>query len=504
MCRQRAWLALCLAMLFLTACSTAPSPTPSPNDSTVSDPAPGEEEAPKVFTLAYSRSDSLDPFKMTTRVNRELGALLYEGLTTLDESMHAQNALAESVSVSDTTVVATLRADAVFSDGSTVTAADVVTSFEAAKASDAYAALLSGVDFAAADENDPRTVTFTFAARDPYAAACLCFPVVRVNADGTVLGSGPYVFDHTPRLVANPHAEAGTITEIRLLDLVDDASVAKGLDLGNISYFFSNLADGEVPRVSSATAAVPMNCMVFLGVNSARTATANSELRQALSLALDRQKLVENAFAGYAQAATTTFLPAFAAGEEYTALATTAERDAARDKLAALGYTTTGATTTPSAPKPKTLSLTLLVNGDNGFKSAMALQIKEQLAAVGVTVTVEQKPFAAYQNAVKWGQYDLCIGEVRLCENMDLSPLLTRDGAAAYGVSSRGAAAESYAAFCAGTVSFAEFTAAFAADLPYIPVCFRCGMAAYDRSLTNVSPTAFQAYAGLKNWQSGN
>ena len=41
---------------------------------------------------------------------------------------------------------------------------------------------------------------------------------------------------------------------------------------------------------------------------------------------------------------------------------------------------------------------------------------------------------------------------------------------------------------------------AFAASLPYIPLCWRCGLAAYDRALTNVTPTGYDPYAGLDKW----
>lgn len=500
---------LCLSLLLLTACSSTPDPVaPSPTTpTTTADTSAATPDKALTFTLAYSRSDSLDPFKMTSRVNRELCGLLYEGLTAPDESMHVQNVLAESVQTAGTTVIATLRADAVFSDGSAVTADDVVTSFEAARNAEPYRELLRGVDSAKTVKGDTRTVTFTFKELDPYAAACLSFPVIRTRPDGVVLGSGPFVFENSPRLVANPHVPAGNVTEVRLLDLVDDDSLAKGLELGNLTYFFSNLADGTIPRVNAATASVPMNCLVFLGVNSAHSPMANAETRAALSLALDRARIADGAFGGYAEAATTMFPPKFVAGETVTALATGADRDAAKTKLSAQGYATPDATTTTAnrpGKKPNVLSLTLLVNGDNGFKSAMAELVRDQLQAVGVNVTVQSLSFSDYQSAVKRGQYDLYIGEIRLGANMDLSPLLLKGGAAAYGVAADSAAAASYTAFRAGQASLGDFTAAFAADLPLIPVCWRSGMAAYNRALTKVTPTAYSVYAGLQNWQSGN
>lgn len=494
--------ALLSAVIFLSACTAPTAPTPDSSEP-VAPPTPPTPPAETVFTLAYSRSDSLNPFLMTTQVNRQLGELLYEGLTTLDASLHAQQALAADVRVSETTVTATLRDDAVFSDGSAVTAADVLASFEAAKACDTYTALLDGVSEAEVSEDAPKTVVFTLKAPDPYAAACLIFPVVRVKEDGTVLGSGRYVFDATPRLTANPQRETGATTEIRLLDLVDDESIAKGLELGNISYFYTHLADGTIPRVTSATTTVPTNSLVFLGANASRETMAKAEVRRAVSQALDRTALAAQAFAGYAQPALTTLPPAFVANESVTTLAATSQVDAAKTALAAVGYTVPGVEP-PETGKEKRLSLTLLVNSDNGFKSALATQIKDQLEAVGVTVTVVDLPFKDYTVALRRGRYDLYIGELRLCANMDLSPLLKKGGTAFYGTSTRNGAVSAYAAFREGETTLTTFSAVFSEELPYIPVCWRHGMAAYDRSLTNVFPAAFSVYAGLENWTSGN
>ncbi|MBO5796955.1 MAG: hypothetical protein J6R77_01230, partial [Clostridia bacterium] len=235
--RFRRLIAWCLALLFLPACSTVP-PTVKP-EPTPSAPTKPAEPTPHTVTLAYSRSDSLDPFQMTSRVNRELSTLLYEGLTRLDEAMQPQNALAELVQVKGERVTARLRADAVFSDGSAVTAADVVASFTAAKESAAYAPLLWEFKEATAAE-DARTVTFTLSKPDPFAAACLTFPVVRANGN-TPLGSGRYVYDPAPRLVANPYWGEVTVPEIRLLDLVNDEERAGGVEVGSVTCFFSDL-----------------------------------------------------------------------------------------------------------------------------------------------------------------------------------------------------------------------------------------------------------------------
>ena len=486
-------------MLFLSACSTVP-PTTKP-ETTPTTPTEPVEPVPHTVTLAYSRSDSLDPFKMTSRVNRELGALLYEGLTALDGAMQPQNALAEWVKVSGQTVTARLRADAVFSDGSAVTAADVVASFTAAKESAAYAPLLREFKEATAAE-DARTVTFTLTKPDPFAAACLTFPVVRAT-DGTVLGSGRYVYDPAPRLLANPHWGEVTVPEIRLLDLVNDDERAGGVDVGSVTCFFSDLSAGSIPRVSGGLTSVPLNYLVYLGVNSGRQALTPS-VRIALSRAIDRTRGADSVFAGYADATATPFHPLFLQGQGVDASVDEGNKTAAMSLLVSAGFAVPDKELMPPKGNTKTLSLNLLVCEDNGFKTALATYVKDQLATVGISVTLVPLPYDDYLVALRRGRYDLYIGEVRLAENMDLSPLLTKNGAAVFGVDVKGEAAKSYEAFLAGEQTLSEFLFAFSADSPFIPLYWRRGLAAYNRALTNVHPTAFDVYAGLENWKLTN
>lgn len=129
-------LAAALLVFCVSGCSTIPkelltgsSEAPAPVSSEVPHPA-----VSTVFTLSFSREDTLNPYAAKTRVNLDLATLLYSGLTTLDESFTPQMAAATSVSSGDATHwTAVIREGALFSDGSQVTPADVTASFQLAK-----------------------------------------------------------------------------------------------------------------------------------------------------------------------------------------------------------------------------------------------------------------------------------------------------------------------------------------------------------------------------------
>ncbi len=492
--RFRRLCAVCFLLMTLTACSTV-TPTVPPVT-----PPPVTEEAtpltPSALSLAYSRADSLDPFKMTSRVNRELVPLLYEGLTVLDATMQPQPQLAESVQLHGTEMTVRLAEGALFSDGTPVGVEDVLASFAAARESEAYVALLANVTEAVAAE-DGRSVIFTLAEEDVLAAACLTFPVVRYAEDGTVLGSGNYVFESTPRLVASRFGEPVSFAEIRLLDLVNDSECTKGVELGRVSYFYSDLTDGELPRVSVAATAVDTEYLVFLGMNAQRRVFEEAAVRRAVSLAVDRTRLAESAFAGYAAAAETPFPVPFSETQLSAVYAAAADGEAAVTLLANAGYAVPNGVDETA----KTAALSLLVCADNTFKTALADLIKVQLETVGFAVTVVALPYDDYFVALRNGRCDLYIGEVRMTANMDFSPWFSRGGAASYGVDVKGEAANAYAAFRKGDISVAAFAAVMAQDVPFAPLCWRRGMAVYARELRFVEPTASHAYAGLEKWK---
>lgn len=79
------------------------------------------------------------------------------------------------------------------------------------------------------------------------------------------------------------------------------------------------------------------------------------------------------------------------------------------------------------------IRLTLLCNLDNTARTAAAELLKEQLAAVGIEITVRTVNWNAYLSELSAGSFDLYIGEVKLQGNMNLSALVTEKSGACFG-----------------------------------------------------------------------
>ncbi len=97
------------------------------------------------LSLFYCANDSINPYLATTNTNRQLSWLLYDPLVRLNANYETEYVLAQSVVLTDAHCVVNLK-EASFSDGTLLTAEDVIYSLELAKKSSTkYAEQLADV-----------------------------------------------------------------------------------------------------------------------------------------------------------------------------------------------------------------------------------------------------------------------------------------------------------------------------------------------------------------------
>ncbi len=515
--------------LLLAVCLCAGLCACSDNAQTPEQDTPSHDETaePKItcpLTLPVAHSDTLDPFKAQSAVNRSLITLLYDPLVTVGADFQPQLILADSYSLNGKTLSITLK-KAYFTDSSAVTAADVEYSFEKAKKSDYYSARLSNISSADGSGN---TVVFTLRSDDVLALSCLDFPIVK---DGTVqaqhdstnlyeiappVGSGRYVLKGTvpnATLVANKSNVRGFdpyITEINLFEVTDSDGMAYGLQIGNYDCWYNDLSSGEYTRVNAGLAVVPTNNFVYLAFNSDKTIFQQTEVRKAVSMLIDRESIVSMGFQGHATASVLPFNTAWS-GIENIAVnsATIAQTQAALNLLEGAGYTNINGYGY-RASRTRSLNCTLTVCSDNPFKLAAAQQIKEQLAAVNFNVKIVELGYKDYVQAIANGEFEMYLGEIRIPANMDLSQFFNHNGAAnavmeaeiEEGLWELNPSVDAYRSFVSGSLSLTDFCLLFDKETPFVPVCFRNAVQVYSRDFTTeISGTCYDNFYGIDKWQ---
>lgn len=477
---------LCLLLCagLLGGCSTLPETSaPTLWDDGESAPTVTRPQKEYASVLPYSADDSLHPYKAATAVNRRMVSLLYEGLTAIDGEWNAVPSLATWEQTDATHLTFTLREDAVFSDGSPVTASDVTASFRAARQSDAYATLTANI--AAIYILDSRTLSATLYAADPHAASAFSFPVIREQG-GTVFGSGPYYAENAV-LKPNPHKEVPATTVWTLRDLSRESEMAYALETGEIAWYFTELTDGEPPR-SIATVgqtAVTLNDLLFVGVNARRGVLGRADVRRSLSEALSRKELCTAALADYAVPAVTPFVPTWSGADGLPALSETENIANSVAIWEEIGY--------------NKLNIEFLYCAESPSHVALAEQVMAQYARAGVTLRAAAVTREEYAERVQNGEFDMYLGEMRLSADLSLRPFFSGD--AATGMAATGSAL--YARYLSGELTATAFCASFNEELPFIPLCWKQGVAVYAERLRGVTPTGADAYGNIVNWTFG-
>lgn len=231
------WIALflCLFICLASLASCGREPTDEASTAAVSGEKTAISESQKnaggtgKLSLPYVKGDSLNPFTAKSLPNQMLSTVLYDSLYSVDATLSPQPLLAASGSVSGTQVRVALKSGLVFSDGSSLSASDVVYSFEKAAASPHYRAQLSNFSSAKVQSGD---IIFTMKEVDPYALSCLDFAIIKRGSDSSEtaipVGSGRYSAvrgDSSVTLKANKSWLNGNTTKFASISQIGRAHV---------------------------------------------------------------------------------------------------------------------------------------------------------------------------------------------------------------------------------------------------------------------------------------
>lgn len=445
------------------------------------------------YTLPYLRSDSLNPFTAKEEINKSIATLLYDSLFAIDNSYKPTPLIAESFKNENDKITVKLKA-VKFTDGTSVTANDVVYSFEAAKDSDNYSTYLTNISSASASGDGQ--VVFNLISKNPYEASNLFFPVIKKDSDkdkessddyskSIPVGSGRYTVTQSGDkkvLVFNKDRLGGyqpVYNQVGLKDVTEVTAMPNMLTLGQIDYYNDNLTRGKFDRYSGTASKKNTSNFTFLGVNCEEEIMADSRVRRAIALLIDREDLAEVSYAGFAQATSTPFPSGFYGLKGCTLPTLKTDKEAAVELLKKAGYDKVSESGTRYGEKGS-LRLRLVVNFENDFRLAMARNIQQALAKADITVDISEMSFERYLSAIVNGECELYIGEAVLSNSIDLTRFFEEDGKLSFGVEKDGKSAAKYEKLEKGEIGMQEFIDSFADELPFIPVLYRKSLAVHS------------------------
>lgn len=462
----------------------------------------------KGFSLAYDPTADLHPITGDSRVNQLLTSLIYEGLYELDECFSPQPVLARSAAVDDSGLVwtITLREGVVFSDGTPLEAAHVVSSLKTAKKSTLYSGRLSHVASVRAVDG---AVVITLTEPNSRFLSLLDIPVVLETEEEPPLGTGRYRYARDGEslyLLANYNRD-GTLpyAAITLCPVTAADERVAAFDSGAVS---AVTADFSSPYELGYSCSYEVwdyatTDLLYVGFKVTDGPCQSNLVRQAFAKAFDRVSIAGEQLNGHAEPAA---LPVHPLGEDWVAEAAAAlgyDPTEAAELLVQAGYTLNEADGL-LYQKRTALSVTLLVNSENSVKCAIADMLAAELQTLGVTVTVNKLVWKDYLTALKKGEFDLYLGEVRLTADFDVTELLS--GSLNYGgydaapltelLTNR----EIYSGE-AGEWMNRLLWNAFAEEVPFAPLCFkRESLLVRWDTVSGLAPTRSDPFRNMENW----
>lgn len=302
----------------------------------------------------------------------------------------------------------TLRDDARFSDGSPVTADDVVYTYETVLSPSSKSLHHKGFTdrYAAVEALGPRRVRFWL--KQPLATLRSDLDFGIVSRSG--LGSGPFVLRELTSthalLDANPHFFGAKPRTAHLqIKFVRDAAARLLMLVGGSADVIQNSVRMDLieevrtrPRVKIDSASSVI--LTYMMLNNADPRLADPRVRQAIALAIDRPALVQAKFGGHAKLATGLLPPQHWA---YHGDVPRWDRDLARARrlLDEAGHPDPDG----DGPRPR-FSLVYKTSSD-AFRVSIARLIAAQLAEIGIDVEVRSFEFGTFFADIKRGAYQL-------------------------------------------------------------------------------------------------
>lgn len=396
------------------------------------------------ISIYSHKPDTLCPIISKNQANIQMLGIVYEGLISLADNLYPEPCLAESVAVSDDGLVWTvnLRQNVQWHDGSAFVAEDVVYTVNQIKKNpdSIYFYNVSNIKNITVLEQNKLKIEVN----EPWSnfVNLLYFPIIKNGAEEIdanafmPVGTGPYKYEDRKEvnavyLVKNDNWWGGTsATDMITVKIIPDKSTALyTFGSGGIDMMLADDMDwGKFadPVISShTTMSTPV--FHFIGFNHRNDVLALPEVRCAISYAVDRSKIIDEAMMGYATAATMPIHPDwFVCGNKI--IDTNQNKAAAKRAFTDNQWQMTdGVYKKIIEESSLSTNLKILYNEENPVRESIATLVEKQLEEQGFAITLEKVKFEEYQARLADGEYDMFIGSYIVSPEIGFS-MITSEG----------------------------------------------------------------------------
>ncbi len=395
------------------------------------------------LTLFMPSPDTMHPLYTKQKENMKIFDLIYDSLIYLGEDLSVVPQLSEGCTVSADckSITFTLRKGITWHDGTPFTSKDAKYTFDAILAPGYEGPYRQNVAHITKVEIAD-DLHFTVYLDSPYARVLnlLTFPIIpshKTDIDKIPCGTGQYKYSEYKEkeymlLKKNTLWQLGDVpieetVSVKILDITND--ITSILNLGEISAV--TLSASDLPETGIIDTmqqfAFPSLRYEFLGFNMSNIIFSQSDVRHAISAAINRQSILDDVYFGKGRIANSPIHPvAYFYNKEVD------KTDYIKDKYISILRENGWADNDSNGVYDKisedgdiySIDATLLVNEDNKFRLNSAELIADMLSESGIRVAVEAVPWEEYCERIENGEYSMFLGGIDFSADFDFTNLL--------------------------------------------------------------------------------
>lgn len=428
----------CLLMIFVmllslfTGCRGSEKPYEPTGDALgdTNDITKEDEQEPQALTLTYYKELSINPLSCNDYTNRAIFSLMYQSLFSVSREYKIEPVLCKNYRISPDMKSYTFYVEsAVFSNGATLTAADVAATLQAARQSKIYSGRFRHIDDISLTEDGGVRIQLNTPMEN--LPLLLDIPIL-LAADvenPRPAGTGPYVLDETGhtsylRRRSDWWCQSDLVVTADAITLLQAESNPKIRDEFQFGQLNLVCADPGSDKFADYRSDFELwNCengmFLFLACSMDSEVFSNSEVRTALTHAVDRETITETHYRGYAQGVTLPASPHFPYYSQSLA-----------DKY---GFDSAKFTAALESAGMVGKEISFVVNSDDSLRVRVARSIAQMLTDCGLVVNLRELSTSQYLATIKVRNFDLYLGQTILSPNMDLSEFFHEYGDLSFG-----------------------------------------------------------------------
>ncbi len=350
---------------------------------------------------------NLDPRFATDALSARINRLLYQSLVEVNEKGLPVPGIAEWQVIAPTHYRFSLNENAgTFPDGSSVTAADVVKTYQTVLSGTSASPFKSSLEMVEEVRLlDDRTLDFILTRQDPMFPAYLelgILPAEQIDKgrkfERSPFGSGSFILDE---ITASGSLTIRRRTDdllVQLLEVKNPLVRVLKLQRGEIDMLQNDLSPELLSYISGqqrvqAEQTKGLN-FTYVGLNLEDSTLADVRVRKAIAHAINRQEIIDKVMRGAARQAESLFPPEHWAGNS-NLIPHQFDPAKSRQLLAEIGY---------GVENP--LHLTYKTSSDP-FRIRLATILQSQLSRVGIEIEIKSYDWGTFFGDIKAGNFQL-------------------------------------------------------------------------------------------------